>query len=154
MVLLTGQNHAVIPDADDGLDDADAQPAGVERVALLDMRFEIADIMPGIDPLARTIGKAGAAQRLAQRSPVVATPDPVDFFLGKGVGKRAAPKKITVMAFLVGPGGNLDAEPGAPRIRGKGAGELDPVDHPQRAVEPAAIGLGLAVRAHQQSSLC
>ena len=54
------------------------------------------------------------------------------------------------MPFLVGPGGDLDAEPGAIRVGGKGAGEFEPVDHAQRAVEPAAIGLGLAVRADQQ----
>ena len=57
------------------------------------------------------------------------------------------------MAFLVGPGGDLDAEPGAIRVGGKGAGEFEPVDHAQRAVEPAAIGLGLAVRADQQPAL-
>src|SRR5271165_1467047 len=44
MVLLTDQRHPVIPDADNRLDDADAQSARVERVALLDMRLEIAEI--------------------------------------------------------------------------------------------------------------
>src|SRR5439155_9232525 len=150
MILLTGERHAVVPDADDRLDDADAQPAGVERVALLDMRFEIADIVPGIYPLARAPGKAGPLQGFSQRRAVVATPDLVDFLLGKRVGKRAAAEKIAVMAFLVGPGGDIDAEPGAARIRGKGASELDPVYQPQRTVEPAAIGLGLAVRADHQ----
>ncbi len=54
------------------------------------------------------------------------------------------------MPFLVGPGGDLDAEPGAIGVGGKGAGELEPVDHAERAVEPAAVGLGLAVRADEQ----
>ena len=72
MVLLADQRDPEIPDADDRLDDADAQPGRVERVALLDMRFEIADIARRIDPLARPSGKPGALQRLAQRRPVVA----------------------------------------------------------------------------------
>jgi hypothetical protein len=44
VVLLADQGDFVVPDADDRLDDADAQTGGVERVALLDMSFEIADI--------------------------------------------------------------------------------------------------------------
>ena len=55
------------------------------------------------------------------------------------------------MAFLVSPGGDIDAEPGAVRVGGEGARQLEAVDHAQRAVEPAAIGLGLAVRADQQA---
>ncbi len=139
-----------IPDADDRLDDADAQPGRVERVALLDMRFEIADIARRVDPLARPAGKPGARQRLAQRRAVVAASGLVDLVLAERADERAAAEIIAVMAFLVGPGGDLDAEPGAIRIGGKGAGQFEPVDHAQRAVEPAAIGLGLAVRADQQ----
>jgi len=41
MVLLAVQSDAIVPNADDRLDHADAQPAGVEGVALLDMGFEI-----------------------------------------------------------------------------------------------------------------
>ena len=81
MILLADQRDAVVPDADDRLDDADAQPAGVERVALLDMRFEIADIMRRIDPLARPSGKAGPLQRFAQRRAVIAAPGLVDLAL-------------------------------------------------------------------------
>ena len=51
------------------------------------------------------------------------------------------------MAFLVRPGDDLDA---AIRIVLKGAGELQPIDHAQGAVEPAAVGLGLTVRTDQQ----
>ena len=57
------------------------------------------------------------------------------------------------MAFLVRPGGSLDAEPAASRVRGKGPSQLKRVDHPERAVEPAAIRLGLAVRADQEPPL-
>src|SRR5262249_26991349 len=65
-------------------------------------------------------------------------------------GEGMAAEKALVVAFLVRPSGNVDAEPGAARICGKGAGQLEPVDHAERAVEPAAIGLGLTVRSHQQ----
>ena len=61
-----------------------------------------------------------------------------------------AAEKALVVALLVRPSGDLDVELGAARVGGKGAGELEPVDHPERAVEPAPIGLSLAVRADQQ----
>src|SRR5271169_6187416 len=115
MVLLAGHRDPVVPDADDRLDDTDAQSTRVERVALLDMGFEIPDVMPGVDPLAGTIGKAGACQGFAQRQAGIAAPDLVYFCFGKRIGERAAAEKAAVMAFLVGPGGDLEAEPGAIR---------------------------------------
>src|SRR5215469_6678809 len=54
------------------------------------------------------------------------------------------------MAFLVGPGDSVDTDPGTVRILGKSARKLQSVDDAERTVEPAAIGLGLAVRAEQQ----
>ncbi len=51
---------------------ADAQPGGVERVALLDMGFEIADMAAGFELFARPAGEPGARKRLAQRRAVVA----------------------------------------------------------------------------------
>ena len=54
------------------------------------------------------------------------------------------------MALLVGPGDRLDAESGERIIGGDGAGQFEPVDHPERAVEPAAMRLGFAVRADEQ----
>src|SRR5271170_868533 len=109
MVLLAGERDPVIPDAYDRLDDADAQSGHVERVALLDMRLEIADVARRIDPLARPPGKTRAFQRLAQRGSVIAPAGLVDLLVGERVGKRAAAEVIAVMAFLVGPGGDLDA---------------------------------------------
>ena len=55
------------------------------------------------------------------------------------------------MAFLVGPGDRLDAEPGTRSIRGDGAGQFEPVDDAERAVEPAAMRLRFAVRADQEA---
>ncbi len=125
-------------------------PARVERVALLDMGFEIADMAAGFEMFARPAGEPGPRQRLAQRRAVVAALRLVDLVLAERADERAAAEIAAVMAFLVGPGGDLDAEPGAIRVGGKGAGQFQPVNHPQGAVEPAAIGLGLAVRADQQ----
>src|SRR5947208_10642319 len=51
------------------------------------------------------------------------------------------------MAFLVRPGGDLDA---ASRIAVKDAGELQPINDAQGAVEPAAVGLGFAMRTNQK----
>src|SRR5207245_1864703 len=128
VILLAVQSDAIVPNADDRLDHADAQPAGVERVALLDMRFKIADIMPGIDPLARTLGKAGTSERLAQRCAIIPTADLVDLFFGKHTGKRAAAEKALVVTFLIRPSGDLDAELGAAPVGGKCAGELKAID--------------------------
>ena len=129
-------------------------PVDIERVALLDMRFEIADMTAGFELFARAAGKPGARQRLAQRHPIVAALRPVDLIVAERADERAAAEIAAVMAFLVGPGGDLDAEPGTIGVGGKGARELKPVDHPQCAIEPAAIGLGLAVRADQEPPLC
>ena len=87
MVLFADQCDPVVPDADDRLDNADAQSGRVERVALLDMRFEIADVARRIDPLARPSGKTRAFQCLAQRSSVIAAAGLVDFFFGERVRK-------------------------------------------------------------------
>src|SRR5258707_509616 len=57
------------------------------------------------------------------------------------------------MAFLVRPGDRLDAEPGERRIRSDRAGQFEPIDDAERAVEPAAMRLGLAVRADKQPPL-
>ena len=44
VILLAGEGDPVLPDADDGGDDADLQRAAFERLALLDMGFEISDM--------------------------------------------------------------------------------------------------------------
>ena len=57
------------------------------------------------------------------------------------------------MPFLVRPGDRLDAEPGAIRVVAEGARQFERVDDAERAVQPAAARLRLAVRADQQSPL-
>ena len=48
MVLLADKIDPVLPDADDGGDDADRKPAAFERLALLDMRLQISDMPPAL----------------------------------------------------------------------------------------------------------
>ena len=56
------------------------------------------------------------------------------------------------MAFLVGPGTDLDAEPRGRLVLREGTGDLEPVEHPHGAVEPAGIGLRLHMGAQQESA--
>ncbi len=53
------------------------------------------------------------------------------------------------MALLVGPGHHVQPKLRTAGIGREGPRELKGVDDPQRPVEPAAIGLGFAVRADQ-----
>src|SRR6516164_2633529 len=117
------------------------------------MRFEVADIALGIDSFAWPRGKAGALESFAQRRAIIATPRLVDLIFRERISERAAAEIVAVMALLVRPGGNFDAELRTARVLGKGTGELEPVDYPQRAVQPAAIGLGFAVRADYPPAL-
>src|SRR5439155_11141374 len=151
VVLLAGDRDPVVPIADDRLDDADLEPGRVEPIALLDMRFEIAHIALRIEPLAWPAGKPGLGERGAQQHAVAAAPG-LDLALRQCVGEGPAAEHIAEMAFLVGPGDRLDAEPGESWSRGDGARQFERVDDAERAVEPAAMRLGLAVRADEQAS--
>src|SRR5215472_586704 len=153
MVLLADEGDPVVPDADNRLDDADTQSAGVERVALLDMRFEVTNVTQWLDPLIGPLGKARTVERFTQRRPVIAAAGLVDFLFGERIGKGAAAETIAVMAFFVCPSGDLDTEPATGGVRSKSAGEFEPVDHPQRTIKPTAIGLGFAVRADEEPAL-
>jgi hypothetical protein len=93
------------------------------------------------------LGQDGLAQLLP-----LAAGGGVDLILAQRVGKGPAAEHVAVMAFLVGPGDSLDAEPDERIIGGDGAGQFEPVDDAERAVEPAAMRLGLAVRSDQQPS--
>src|SRR6202171_1852807 len=57
MVLLTGKCDPVLPDADDGGDDADRETAALQRLALLDMRLEISDMPAAFGLRARAAGQ-------------------------------------------------------------------------------------------------
>src|SRR5207244_2330179 len=109
------------------------------RVALLDMRFEIGDITPGLDPLAWPSGEAGTLQSLAQRGAIVAPANLVDLLFGEHVGEGMAAEKALVVAFLVGPGGDVDAEPGAAQLLGEPRPRLDINRRVGRAVHPGLV---------------
>src|SRR5215472_4499844 len=115
MVLLADEGDPIVPDADNRLDDADTQSARVERVALLDMRFEVTNVTQWLDPLIGQPSKTSAFERRTQWHPVIAAAGLVGLFLGERIGKGPAAEKIAVMAFLIRPRGDLDAEPGTGR---------------------------------------
>ena len=56
------------------------------------------------------------------------------------------------MTFLVGPGTDLNTEPRGRLVIRKGTGDLESVEHPHGAVEPAGIGLRLNVGPQQKSA--
>src|SRR6185312_16552361 len=138
-------------DADDRLDDPDAAPVRFERVALLDMGFEITNIARRIDLLALPAGEPGFFQRIGERHAVAALAGG-ELLLANRAGKGAAAEHLAVMPLLIGPGNRVYAEPGAVGIGGEGARQFERVDDAERAIEPAAIGLGFAVRPDQQMS--
>ena len=149
MVLLAGDRDPVVPVADDRLDNPDLLARSVEHVALLDMSFEIADIAPGIELLARPAGEPGFGERGAQRDAIAAAAG-LDLAFGERAGEGAAAEHVAEMAFLVGPGDRLDSEPVERRIGGEGPRQLKRVDDAERAVEPAPAGLRLAMRADEE----
>src|SRR5207237_3918556 len=101
--VLTGDRDPVVPVADDRLDNPDLLARSVEHVALLDMSFEIADIAPGIELLARAVGESGFGERSAQRYAVAAAAR-VDLAFGERAGEAAAAEPVGAVPFLVGPG--------------------------------------------------
>jgi hypothetical protein len=56
VILLAGKADLVLPDPDDGGDDADCETFAFERLALLDMRLEISDMSPELGGHARPAG--------------------------------------------------------------------------------------------------
>src|SRR4029077_19545639 len=91
----------------------------------------------------------GAGERVAQlfAGTVGVT---VDLVLAEPAGAGAAAEHVAVMPFLVGPGDRLDAQTFELGVGGEGARQFEPVDDAERAVEPAAPRLRLAVRPAQQ----
>src|SRR5262249_8138547 len=58
VVLLADDREFVLPDRDDGGDDADPQSCALQKIALLDMRLQKAGVARGIDLMARAGGPA------------------------------------------------------------------------------------------------
>ena len=106
------------------------------------MRLQIAAIAREIDLSARTAGKSGLLQRLAQRRAIAVTAR-VDLGVGKQTAERTAADERTEMAFFVSPCRDIDAV-------AERACDLQAVDHAQRAVQPAGVRLRLDMTAEQQ----
>ena len=108
VVLLAGEADPVLPDADDGGDDADLERAAFEHLALLDMRLEISDVAPALAGRARPAGETGLAQRIAHRLAAGAVARGVDIGFGDAADIGAAAEETAEMAFLVAPGRDFD----------------------------------------------
>src|SRR5882757_11134229 len=82
VILFAVKNDPVLPDSDDGSDDSDLEIAAFERLALFDMRLDIADVPPALDQHARPAGKPDIGERLPHRSIAAAVARGVDLALG------------------------------------------------------------------------
>ena len=103
MVLLAGESDIVLPDADDGSDDADLEPRALQPIALLDVGLQIADMTPRLGPQALTPGEAGCCQRLPQRTPARTITCGIDRGLADVADVRTAAEQWTEMPLLVAP---------------------------------------------------
>ena len=149
MILLAGEGDAVLPDADDGGDDADREAAAFERLALLDMRLEISDVPPAFGRGARPAGKPGLAQGVAHGPAAVAVARGVDLRLGDAADIGPAAEEAAEMAFLVAPCRDLDGAVDV-RIGIDDAGGFERIDDAERPIEPARKILAFEMRARQQ----
>ena len=112
--------------ADDRGHHADLQGVILQVRALFDMRFKVAAVACGVDGQPLPAGQAGCRQSFAQRGAAVFIGAGVDIRLGQLAAERLAAKEAAVMAFLVSPGGDVDAQARA----GGGAGDARATSRP------------------------
>ena len=103
VILLAAEGDAVLPDTDDGGDDADRKTAAFKRPALLDMRLEISDMPPAFGLGARPAGKTGVAQGVPHGPAAAAVARGVDIVFGDAADIGPAAEETAEMAFLVAP---------------------------------------------------
>src|SRR5262249_41984244 len=125
------------------------QPARFQRLALLDMGFEVADMPPAFGARARPAGKTCVLQYLSHAAVAVAIPRGVDLGFRYTADIRSRAQEMAEMAFLVAPGRDLDGA-GNGGIAIQHAGRFERIDNAQGAVEPARIVLALKVRSREQ----
>src|SRR4051794_19047117 len=123
--------------------------AAFQRLALLDMGLEVADVATRLRLAAGAAGKPDTLQSLAHAAVCVAIARGIDLGLAQGPDIRAAAEEAAKMAFLVAPGGDFDSALGG-GIWIEHAGGFQRVDDPERPIEPASIVLALQVRAREQ----
>ena len=120
-----------------------------ERVALLDVSLEIADVAAALGLQARPAGKAHLGQGLAHAARAAAVAGGVDVGLADLAHIGAAAEEAAEMALFVAPGGDFHRSRDR-RIGIEHACGLERVDHPQRTIEPAGMVLALQMRSRQQ----
>ena len=152
MILFADKIDAVLPDADDGGDDADRKAAALQRLALLDMGLQVADMPPALDADAWPAGKPDLTQGVAHGATAGTVTRGVDLGFGHAADIGSAAEETSKMSFLVAPRSDLD---GAFDI-GIGiehARRFQRIDDAKRPVEPARIVLAFEMGAGQQSSV-
>ena len=148
MILLATKGDPVLPDTDDGGDDADRKAAAFERAALLDMRLEVSNVPPAFGHCAWAACKTHVAQRLAHGFSTGAVACGVDIGLGDAADIRSAAKETSEMSFLVAPCRNFNGAVCA-QIEIDHAGGLEGIDDAKRPIEPAGVVLAFEMRARQ-----
>ena len=155
MILLAGEGDPVLPDADDGGDDADAETVAFERPALLDMRLEIPDMAPAFGRGARAAGKTHLVQRFPHGSVAVAIARGVDVIIGDSANVGPAAKERAEMSFFIAPCRNFDGAVDV-RVGIDNSGGLKGIHDAERPIEPAGEILAFEMRPGQQfrSGVC
>ncbi len=113
--------------------------------------LEVAAVAVVLEHRPRRVREARRLQRVAHRGTILAVARGIDLGLLDQPGEAARADHATPVAFLVGPRDHVDGEMRGRRVLGQGTGDLEPVDHAHHAVEPAAAGLGIRVRADQHA---
>ena len=149
VVLLARHRDAVLPDRHDRGDDADAQLAELERVALLDVRLE----ERRRSAPARSRGAAGPHSRRSACASRSGVPSFLFFALSMSssvsspVNDLRAEERAEV-SLLVAEHHDIDAGVAARLL--DGARGFERVDAAERAVEPARLVLRFQMRARQR----
>src|SRR5487761_2646392 len=148
VVLLAAEADPVLPDADDGGDDADLETAAFECPALLDMRLEISDVPPACGRRARPAGKTRVALG-SEQGASAAVARGVDVRVGDGADIGSAAEERTEMPFLVAPCRDFNGAIGV-RVEVENSGGFQRINDTKRPIEPAGIILAFEMRAGQQ----
>ena len=145
MILLAFELDDEIARPDDARDHPDPVTLFLEVGALLDVRFEVRDVPFGIEALGHDTLETGRVECIAQG---------LAGFVGRAermrrrvVHERETSEAAVEPAFLVKPGCDVDCAILRRRRLGQRPGDLQPVDHAHRAVEPAPGRLGVGVGA-------
>ena len=149
VILLAGKHDPVLPDADDGRDDADLECAAFERLALLDMGLDISAMASAFDVDACPAGESSLAQRIAHGLAAAAVARRIDIRLRDTADIGPAAEEAAEMSFLVAPGCDFDSAAGI-GIGIDDPGRFERVDDAERPIEPAGIVLAFEMRSRQQ----